>query len=83
MATVTITIPDAIVPDVLVMFRAQYPDVAALTDTAVGKEGIARILRTTFQNWDMSRTEKNLQAQVSQARTDRLAAISPLLSQIV
>lgn len=83
MAVVSVTVPDSIVPNVVAALQRRYPDLAGLPAADVGRAGVARILRETLQNAEMEKVERDLQAQLQQARADRLASISTALTQIV
>lgn len=67
MATVTITIPDAVVPRVAKAMRAFHPELVALSDAAAFKALIAAVVRDMVGNYE---AEAGLAAQAAQTAAD-------------
>lgn len=82
MATVSITVPDAWVPQIVTALKRRYPDLTG-TDAAVGREGVARMVRETLRASEGDRITRDLQASLESQRASQLATVDAVLSQIV
>lgn len=49
MATISITVPDAVVPDVLAAFRFRWPQLIPLTDGQAGRQGVILAVREAYE----------------------------------
>lgn len=74
MATVSITIPDAIVPRVTAALRARFPDYSALTDANAFRAIIAQHVRDVVIDYEATRAQQtaatSVQTQITQTTTD-------------
>lgn len=70
MATVSITVPDALVPRVVAAMRASYPQYASLTDAAAFKAVTADYWRGVLIAYETGQAQAQAQATVAaQAQT--------------
>lgn len=69
MATLSLTVPDAVVPRVLDALKAEFPDLAdaALTDAQIGRRGIVRLLRACLYRHETTAARVQAQADFDSA----------------
>lgn len=74
MATVSITIPDTIVPRLTAAMRSQFPQYAALTDAACFKKATADYWTSVLVAYEAQQAQttaqSQVQAQIAQSTSD-------------
>lgn len=65
MATITITVPDAVVPDVLAAFRFRWPQLVDLTDAQAGKQGVILAVRAAYESASIMQRQQDSQASIA------------------
>ncbi len=71
MATISITVPDTLVPRIVTAMRAKFPQYSDLTDGACFKQITADYWRGVLINYEAQQAEANLRTQsaTTQAQT--------------
>lgn len=59
MASVTITIPDSLVPEVLAAFRFRWPQLIDLTNVEAGKQGVILAVREAYRSSAVALAQQN------------------------
>lgn len=71
MATISITIPDALVPRVINAIRGVYPtETTGLTDSEAARAVIKFWVRQTVMEWEGRLAQDNAQTQINQTRQE-------------
>jgi hypothetical protein len=69
MATVTITVPDAMVPAMVAAVRDQHPEYAALADAAAVKQVALDALRDCYVSWKQGQANAAASSTIAAAVT--------------